>query len=68
MIVLEGDRANVDQEIDEGGKTSSEESLERAGRHPRVCAKEGKGKDRKTVHHENLILESKRVGGIEGAN
>jgi hypothetical protein len=31
MIVIEGDR-----EIDEEGETSSEESLERAGRHSRV--------------------------------
>jgi hypothetical protein len=35
MIVIEGDRVNLDKGIDEEGETSSLEFLERAGRHTR---------------------------------
>jgi hypothetical protein len=39
VVVLEGDKVNLDKEIDEEGETSSEESVERAGRHPRVTVR-----------------------------
>jgi hypothetical protein len=42
LVVVEGDSVNVVKETDKEGGTSSEESVERAERHPRLVVRKGR--------------------------